>query len=292
MNLIRTLQTVSLAAVSTVAAHAVTLDFTGTTDFTDNFSAPAGSYSRGAAVGVGNPTGGPGVSVFNSNAAYHTGATDAIPALASGNTVSTGIFFKRTTNAFTGTGVRISALGLTTSSAALTSSAGGLGQAIASEGNFGLIIQSAAVTAGGITTMRVRTFDSDNNTTPVIGGTNLGSTFDVTDGNWYKFDVSITKTATADTWAFTATVQDWGSTGTSFVSTLYTLTSTNFTAAGAARAYADGSVFAGFSGASSFGNAVDNFSLTTAIPEPSSFAMIAGLGVIGLAALRRRRSGC
>ncbi len=35
---------------------------------------------------------------------------------------------------------------------------------------------------------------------------------------------------------------------------------------------------------------VDDFTVTISIPEPSAFAAVAGLGVLGLAALRRRRS--
>lgn len=42
-------------------------------------------------------------------------------------------------------------------------------------------------------------------------------------------------------------------------------------------------------GGFSNGSVIDNFAVTTTIPEPSSYALLAGVGGLGLAALRRRR---
>jgi hypothetical protein len=290
MNLVRSLQIASLAAFSTVAAHAVVIDFTGATSFADNFSTPFGSYGRSATLGV---AGGAGLDIFNSNPAFYTGATDSIPALSATDSVTISVFFNRTTVTYTSGGQRIAALGLASSGAALASNTGGLGTAPLTQGNFGFVIQTNAATATGVTQARVRSFDSANETAPTVSA-NLGTTFNLNDSTWYKFSVTFSKSATVGSWNGVMTVQDFGLDGQTAGSVLYSLSSTVLTGTGATAMYGDASIFAGLSGESTRVGAFDNFALTStvaAVPEPASFAIFAGFGVLGLAAFRRRRSG-
>ncbi len=284
MNIIRSLQLASLASLTAVVAQAVVIDFTGTTSFTDNFNAASG-MSLSPTGGVGS---GQGVNIGGSSPAFYKGTTDAIPDLNVGDSVTMGLFFQRAESTVPEGGARITALGLSTSGDALDSNTGGLGTAVSGQGNFGLIIQLNGATASGVTAARLRTFDSASGAAPTNSG--FLKTFNLTNNTWYKFEATFTMTATDNTWSVSSTLQDWGTTGTSFVGDVFTLSPTIVASSGAGLAYDDTQLFAGFSGASTHAKAVDNFSLTTtsAIPEPSTYAALVGLGALGFVALRRR----
>jgi hypothetical protein len=106
-------------------------------------------------------------------------------------------------------------------------------------------------------------------------------------GNWYRLSALFTKTSVANQFSVSATLEDFGTSGTSLVSTVLTQ---NWTFVHTEMA-ADTSVFAGFrtSSTSTGVNAFDNFNV--AIPEPGTYAAILGAGaLVGLVALRRRRA--
>lgn len=98
--------------------------------------------------------------------------------------------------------------------------------------------------------------------------------------NWYKVTLSLTRTATTGVFSYSASFENFGTTGDSFVSSLSSGTGT----INNANLWNDTSIFAG-ARVSTAGN-LDNFELSTA-PEPSA-ALLSALGVVGL--LRRRRN--
>jgi len=105
----------------------------------------------------------------------------------------------------------------------------------------------------------------------------------IADSIWYKFSVSLTKTATANRFNHSMTVENWGSTGATLVSTLATSTSNTFFLN--ADLYTDTTAFAGFrSGANSGITRFDSFEV---VPEPSGFLLL-GCSAIGLLVRRRR----
>ena len=117
------------------------------------------------------------------------------------------------------------------------------------------------------------------------GGTNTNATvgnLTIADNIWYKFSVSLTKSATANTFDHSMIVEDWGSTGATFVSTLATSTPGTFTNN---ELYIDTTAYAAFR---SIGNSgITRFDSFEVIPEPSGF-MLLGCSAIGLLVRRRR----
>jgi hypothetical protein len=130
--------------------------------------------------------------------------------------------------------------------------------------------------------LTIQTRVSGTGSTPATGSL---SSFALTNGNWYYLTSTLTRTGTANQFSFTTSISNASSDGT--VGTLIdSIAATTLTSAAL---YADASLYAGFRGFASNGlGAVDNFAISQ-IPEPSAFAALAGLGVLGLAASRRRR---
>jgi len=118
------------------------------------------------------------------------------------------------------------------------------------------------------------------------GGT--ANSFSVPSGSWYLASASFVKSATLNVWDVSASVVDFGVSGLTPGVTLSSVSGT-ITQAGT---YGASGLYAGVNFRNGFGNTrfttLDTFT-ASAIPEPSAFAAIAGLGVLGLAASRRRR---
>lgn len=270
-----------LAAAANLASAQVSLDFSASSQFnltptTGNFTASTGTTTQFTYSGTAGVGGGGGVSVstdaggvnYNHNTAY---------ALSAGSTYTISTFFK--TNAVVGTSANQVA---------------GVGLVGTNVGEFGTgSIQSIGLTlrapltngsAGNSSTLQLAVANNPGTNANILQSTS----FTAATNNWYKLSVSITKTATADTFSVSGSVEDWGAAGTSFSSSVRSFSGQTVTNAGL---YADADLFAGFFARQTGGNpiqiaAVDNFSV---IPEPSSFAAIAGLGMLGFAASRRRR---
>jgi hypothetical protein len=112
--------------------------------------------------------------------------------------------------------------------------------------------------------------------------------FNLTLGDWYQFTVDITKSATANTFIVSGSLQDLGTDGLTAGTTLSFAPETSSNA-NTVDLYNDTTVFGAFRGHASTGGAdlYDNFSITQPVPEPAS------LGLLGLAAMtlstRRKR---
>ena len=133
------------------------------------------------------------------------------------------------------------------------------------------------ITSGGFLQLR------SNNATVLIDGTALT----LTTGNWYFLQYNVERTATADT--FTSSISVYNSSSAGVLGSQIDSINSNFTNAGM---WADSVVFAAIRENTSIVN-LDNFSLTqgTAIPEPSTFATLAGSLLFSAALiLRRKRS--
>jgi hypothetical protein len=112
------------------------------------------------------------------------------------------------------------------------------------------------------------------------------SNFVVAANTWYKFDATFTKGA-ADTWNFTASVTPFGSDGLVAGSVLSTASGSIVQSGIYNASTLYGAImYRGGSGANF--QVLDNYSIVTAVPEPSAFAALAGLGALGFATARRR----
>lgn len=144
-------------------------------------------------------------------------------------------------------------------------------------GGTGVFDISGRITTGGKLELR-------SNNASVLTDTNA---LTLTTNSWYFLQYSVERATTTDT--FTATVSLFNSSTTGVVGTLVDSISATFTNTGM---WSDTQVFAALRENTSILN-LDNFSLTqgisSSIPEPSSFAALAGLCVLGAVAVRRTR---
>jgi hypothetical protein len=117
--------------------------------------------------------------------------------------------------------------------------------------------------------------------------TGVDESFTPVDGHWYQFTTGITKVGGASNQLnLTLRLDDYGITGTSSVSTLFNTTRTFSSATW----MSDTEVFAMFGTSLSSGFvAMDNFTVS-AIPEPSTYAAMAGaVALVGATVWRRRQ---
>lgn len=127
----------------------------------------------------------------------------------------------------------------------------------------------------------------------VTGGTsfngNNSGNLTLTNGNWYQLSAVLTKPASGGIWTADLTLADYDTNGLTFMGEdVFTGLSVNM---GASSISATSAVnFAVFGVRDQSWSAMDNLSVT-AIPEPSSYAALVGLGALGFIALRRRRNG-
>lgn len=105
--------------------------------------------------------------------------------------------------------------------------------------------------------------------------------------NWYRLSLSVIRDAVQDQFSYDMTLELLGATGTETPLSVGNIVGT-FTNASL---YNDTEVYAAFRGVPAVANsnvAFDNFTVTSAIPEPASASLL-GLSVLGLLATRRRR---
>ncbi len=124
-------------------------------------------------------------------------------------------------------------------------------------------------------------FETQTRSGNIVTTSTVGS-LTIADSTWYKLSVSLTKSATADTFSHSMTVENWGTSGATFVSTLATSTAGTFTNADL---YTDTAAFAGFRSTANSG--ITSFDSFEVVPEPSGFLLL-GCSAIGLLARRRR----
>ncbi|MEZ0217353.1 MAG: hypothetical protein ACAH89_09480 [Rariglobus sp.] len=261
----------------------VLIDFNTATDFTSNFtegSATGGTqFSYSAAGGIGS-SGALGVSGSPEYISYNTPFSGIQGADGGGYTVS--LFFKASTNT-AGTGGNLSlALGLVADTANSILMAG------SNPGWIGMAINAVSTTAGNSTNF-VLSFRSAD-TVGSVNSAPQSASFNLTNGNWYKFTTAFVYNSGTAKFTAVATVEDYGASGASLLSTVASYTPTTIAAttiASSANLYAElrtgNLAYAGTS-------AIDNLAVVSAIPEPSQAAIVVSLAALaGCLALHGRR---
>jgi hypothetical protein len=120
----------------------------------------------------------------------------------------------------------------------------------------------------------------------VSGNAGLTGSANYINNDWYKLTAIITKPTSGNTWTVSGSVEDWGATGASFVSTDLTLGDTAVTIADATFNDAATADYGQFGTRNQAWSAVDNFTIA-AVPEPSAAALLV-VGALGSAVLRLR----
>ncbi len=121
--------------------------------------------------------------------------------------------------------------------------------------------------------------------------TQVGSnsaTFTLSNALWYELETTMTLTS-ATLGDISVSLYSRGTDGTAARTLVQSISATSVTIGNSG--FNQSTFFAGFGGGNNSGTniaAFDNFSVT-AIPEPSAFAALAGLGALGFASSRRRR---
>lgn len=112
--------------------------------------------------------------------------------------------------------------------------------------------------------------------------TDAGITATLTSSHWYLFTATFTYDS-ATSLLYSGSLEDWGTTGNSLLSTVFTVPATSIAMSGTDQVNGDATVWAGYRGYLEGGSELyDNFSAT---PEPTCIALLA-LASLGL---RRRR---
>ena len=253
-------------SLQTFTARAVLVTFENPTDLTANFTEVNGTGLGGAVqatgVGIGLPASG-GVTLGTADRNYNLNTeTFNLSATGPGSfTISS--YFKP--NGFTSSPTGLF-LGFAGTAATNTTGADATGW-------FGMRVRyNAANTA----ILQGRTNDA-----------NVGSSSSfITDAtNWYKFTLDVVRSATLNTFTLNSSIQNYGANGVTITGSPvnFSDTITNATL------YTDTAVNAGFRAPSGNGvGALDNFE-AVAIPEPGT-AVLGALGIVGFAAMLRRRS--
>lgn len=125
----------------------------------------------------------------------------------------------------------------------------------------------------------------------ILTSQTAGTALPVTSGNWYVLSATITKISTTNTWSISGELQDWGADGLAYTNTRTSFGSVGIEMTGDTSFYSASSYHPFFAGRSFNGvGSIDNFSVS-AIPEPSTYAAMAGAAaMIGAWWVRRRQS--
>lgn len=275
----KTLASLLLSAFAASAAQALVVDFNGPAYSTGNLGDAAGSTwvvngnASSYTIGAGGLS--PGAGTLQEIKANVTGPeasaffnTSFDP---SAGSITVSAFFRYgTVGSNGGTPLTIGFAGNTATNL-FNSSAG-------ASDMFLVRINKPAANTGQLT-LQTRVAGS-----AVTAATGSLSSFALTGTNWYYLETTLVRTGTANQFTQSTALHNANSAGV-IGSLIDSISATTLTSA---TLYADTSLFTGIRGFNTNGLvAVDNFSVSQ-IPEPSAFATLAGLGVLGLAASRRR----
>lgn len=245
-------------------ARALSLDFANSTDLTGNFETDA-VYSHSTGTGVGGVNG-------RVNIADTTGATLGSTAsfnLTGGNSIFTGSVYFKLANFNPPSGNNVVTLGLMPDTASVLTNTANSSVAfrIFGKGTNGYTLRVESVLAGGsITTL------------------NSAASLTLNSTDVYQLTGTITRSATSGVFELTTELFNMGANG---LGTPVSIASTSGSTASIASLYSDSSLFLGIRAGGVSGTWIDNLN-ASAIPEPSSFALFAGMGGLALASLRRR----
>lgn len=263
MNIRPALFVTTLLSLSSLHAATTTVDFSGT-QYADNFTETANAANMTASSGVLNMT-------------TSTGSISGI-ALYNSPVVSLN------TDDFT--------LQLDAKFNVFPSSLGGtsVGFMTNISGGTGYLAVFRLNTTGGVNSADFRLFEGAK-----IDGTTVGTQV----GSTLTLNAAALNSTTFNSTTFYSLRLDVNATaGTSISFSGSILNSSNSSVIGTFASVEDSTpTFGGTAvalrlgtGGNNITTSVDNFSVTTAIPEPASFAALGGVAVLGLAATRRRRS--
>ena len=273
--------TLFLCAAASARAQ-VTIDFNGdASSLTDNFTqvltgnnTPTSSLTWGAAVGS-DASG--GVSITDDITAIYTPLVIDATSLSSSFTMS--IVFMTPASVASNPGANaVAMLGL---SGANNTGFGGTGSNVF----LGTRVRHASSGNKYYLQMQTRTAAGTLTQTPASDGA-ATSTITLSASTWYRLVLDLSTGSAANTFDYTASIFNLGGDGTGVPASI-----SGATIAGTmtnADLAADQTAFAAFRGVSGQHIvALDNFSV---IPEPSSFAALAGVVGLGVAASRRCRA--
>lgn len=286
---IQGLLVLSAAAIATpVAAQIVAYDVNfnaGASTYSDNFlrfndGALGSGLAWGSSVGTGG-TGGLTVTETGARNLFYRPApasnatsTFNTSALTVGSVFSTSIDFKWADTTSTATTVITAGFVPTNTSQTALTSAGALAGSIIRTGN---------------TTVTLRMRNGNANATSLDFGQSA-----LTAGNWYRLSYDLVRSATANTFDYTVSLFSIGANGSS-TAVLFNDGTKNITISGSvsnSAIYTDTEAFFAYDirGGTTGISHVDNFVVGSAIPEPSSAALLIGGLALGVGASRRRRA--
>lgn len=251
-----------LCTAASVPTNATTIDFSGTQyadNFTETFNESMLTATDGA-LEMKNGSSAPGIALYNS--AFPAAATSGF------NLKIDGKFTNISTSSFDGHSVGF----LTNIS-----------------GSTGYLSVFRIRTQSGVSYADFRLFEGSSinstsagtqiGTTLVLGPTDLAATF--ANNTFYTFSLDVAVDTDANTISFTGSILD--TTNGSIIGSFASVTDTTPTWGGT-----QVGLRVGTQGGTGRINTVDNFVLS-AIPEPSSYALVGGMGVLGLALTQRRK---
>jgi hypothetical protein len=255
----------------TPSSHAAVIPFTTEAGFTDNFD-PTTNYSWSSAPGVGGSAGrinsdgdaGSG----NANRTYYD---TTFSWSEDDNSLHLSVYFlgqAATNSTLLRQGVGISANNTTNF---LTGGASTVGWRLIKSGTSSFSFDFKYGSGGS---------DAANIST---------ANFNLVTNNWYKLDIVLTRSDTANAFTYSAALENWGTTGSALVSSIASVSNAAFTNAGL---YTASQLYTGVAAANIGGGftAFDQFYMgAEPIPEPSEMLLLS-LGVGALWLQMRRKS--
>ncbi|MDX2111367.1 MAG: PEP-CTERM sorting domain-containing protein [Verrucomicrobiota bacterium] len=249
------------------AAIVYSTDFGATTDITNNFTIVDNTdYSWNATAGVGGGAGLAGAATTNAASYNYNGLSFDLSAGA----ITLSLDFAA--NYTAGNNRAVGQIGVVSATT----------QAFTNTVGMNFISARLSPTSAGASTWQMQANFRTND--PVLTQ-QIGTNFTLTTGQWYRHELTISRSGNADQFLLSGSLTSLGVDGTTVGSVVTSYTDYLVTNA---PVYADSTLIAGFRSRGTEGPKLDNFSISV-VPEPSTYAAILGLIAMAFAFLRRRR---